>query len=352
MIWDYFKNTLRWPLVFRPGPLSALVKGGARAMEQAYEDILWLVRQADPAQADSAHLHYHSASRGTPRWPDEPESFYRKRIVYAYAWQAQAGRSAGLVSILKEAGISAEIYEPSDLTQMVDPNTPRLDGRDLGFAMITPRDLKGFPSLGWAEFLVNMNWGSMEDGQYQLARKIVAEYKAARSLDKFRIYLGLRGPAPRNPESKASAVAGSIIPQPAALRLDGSWTLGRDEGPTRLKGQSLGFKLGEIIPGAVTKQIKNDRLSTNVHGAMTLTIKPGEPTLQREPLGRLSEKLMRLDGAWNVGTGLILNGSWNLSGETRLVEAARLGSLPDHRLNGQLRLGVSKPVCTTWPSVN
>lgn len=351
MIWDYFKQ-LNWPLIFQPGPVSALVKGGALALNQAYEDILWLIQQADPAQTESTHLHFHAESRGTPRWPNEPEAFYRKRIVYAHAWQAQAGKPKGLTNILSEAGIAADIIEPAQIATMMEPDTPRLDGQSLGFLMTTPRDLKGFPPLDWAEFLVNMNWGTTQAGQYQLARQIVAEYKAARSLDKFRIYLGMVGPTPSPAESSVSALAGSIIPQPANLRLDGSWMLGRDEAPARLKGQSLGFGLGEIIPGVITKRLKNDRLSTSAHGSKTLTINPGKPDLRRDPLGRLTEKTMRLDGAWNVGTGLILNGGWNLSGDTRLVEAARLGKLPDHRLNGKLRLGISNPVCTTWPSVH
>lgn len=322
-------------------------------MEQAYEDIRWLIRQADPAQAESAHLHYHSASRGTPRWPDEPEDFYRKRIVNAYAWQAQAGRSAGLVSILTEAGISAEIYEPVDIARMMEPDTPRLDGRPLGFTMTVPRELKGFPGLDWAEFLVNMNWGETGEGQYQLARKIVAEFKAARSLDKFRVYLGLEATAPNKPKSATKGSAESIIPKPATLRLDGTWTLGSDASPVRLDGRPLdgSWSLGDIKPAVITKRLANDRVSTSSHGAMNLKIRPGKPDLRQEPLVRMETRIPRLDGTWNLGTGLYLDGSWNLDGKTRLGVAPRLGIQPIHRLDGTWGLGMSKPVCTTWPSV-
>lgn len=205
----------------------------------------------------------------------------------------------------------------------------------------------------WANFIVRLNAAqASRPGIMEEARKAVDIAKPLRSWPLWNVFLSMTGPVPNEAKSSASALAGSVIPQPASLRLDGSWTLGRDEAPARLKGQSLGFGLGEIIPGVITKRLKNERLSTAVHGSTTLAIKPGKPDLRRDPLGRLTEKTMRLDGAWNVGTGLILNGGWNLSGETRLVEADRLGKLPEHRLDGKLRLGVSKPVCTTWPSVH
>lgn len=352
MMWDYFKKTLRWPLIFRPGPISALVHGGARALNQAYEDISWLIRQADPAQCDAEFLHYHATSRGTPRWPDEPEEFYRKRTVNAYAWQKQAGKSRGIEAILNEAGISAEIFEPLDIARMMEPETPRLDGRPLDFLLTIPRAVAGFPGLGWAEFLVNMNWGETGDAQFQLARKIVAEYKAARSLDKFRVYLGLEAPVPDKPESTATAVAGSIIPKPATLCLDGSWFLGTDESSVCLDGRPLdgSWSLGDIESAVITERLACDRVETSCHGAINLEIKPGESNLKQEPI-RMTESIQRLDGTWDLGVDVFLDGTWVLDGKTKLDVAPRLGPQPDYRLDGKWNLGPDDPVCTSWPSV-
>ena len=50
--WQYFHDRLNWPAIFRPGPVSALVKGLALYMDDVREDILWLRRQWNPSTAD------------------------------------------------------------------------------------------------------------------------------------------------------------------------------------------------------------------------------------------------------------------------------------------------------------
>lgn len=293
-------------------------------------------------------------------WDDEwPESVKREMVRSSIQIHRHKGTPWAVKKALEIVGLGdAEIIERSSLLAEYDKQGGlRLDG---SWRCEPEQRLSPFERLTgslwpyhWATFHVRLNMAqASKSGTLETARKAVDMAKPLRSWPLWNVFLSMTGPSPSKAKSGASALAGSIIPQPANLRLDGSWTLGRDEAPARLKGQPMGFALGETISGIVSKRLKNDRLSTNVHGSKTLTINPGEPDLRRDPLGRLSEKTMRLDGAWDVGTGVILNGGWNLSGDTRLVEAARLGKLSDHRLNGKLRLGISNPVCTTWPSVH
>ncbi|CCO25534.1 phage tail protein I [Maridesulfovibrio hydrothermalis] len=293
-------------------------------------------------------------------WDDEwPESVKREMVRSSIQIHRHKGTPWAVKKALEIVGLDdAEIIERSSLLQEYDKQGGlRLDG---SWRCEPNQRLSPFERLTgslwpyhWATFHVRLNIAqASKPGILETARKAVDMAKPLRSWPLWNVFLSMTGPSPNEAKSGASALTGSTIPQPANLRLDGSWTLGRDKAPARLKGQPLGFALGESIPGIVTKRLKNERLSTAIHGSKTLAINPGELDLRRDPLCRLSEKIMRLNGAWNVGTGLSLNGGWNLSGETRLVEAARLGKLPDYRLNGKLRLGISNPVCTTWPSVH
>ena len=325
-------------------------------LDDALAAIIWLREQFNPATCDADYLDRHARSRGLARWQYEPDRFWRKRVEGAYSFHHLGGRTYGLQQILGMAGISAEIIEPADITTAMEPDTPRLDGRRLGFLMTTPTGLQGLPPLRWAEFLVNMNWGSTGTGQYQLARKIVAEYKAARSLDKFRIYLGFDTPRPGALGSGATAKAQSTLAYPHRLRLDGSWRLGRDATPCRLDGRPLdgAWGVGEILPVAVTERFSDPRLRTGASGAKTLTIPPGRrAAFQPKPLFRLDRTMTRLDGSWNVGTAeKRLDGSWRLDGETKFLPPQRLGEQPVNRLAVPLRLGWTEPVCTGWPAVS
>lgn len=294
-------------------------------------------------------------------WSDNwPESVKREMYRNSILIHRYKGTPWAVKKALKIVGLGdSEIVERSTLLKKYDSQGGlRLDG---SWRLGPEQRLSSFERLtgyvwpeNWATFHVRLNMAqASKHGTLDIAQTAVEIAKPLRSWPLWNLFLSLQaGPVPDESKSNTDGQAGSVIPQPASLRLDGTWRLGTDATTSRLDGRPLNFRLGEIIPARITKRLKDDRLYTAAHGSKTLTIKPGEPNLKQEPLGRLSERTMRLDGSWNVGTGLTLDGSWNLSGETRLVEANRLGKLPDHRLDGTWRLGVSKPVCTTWPSVH
>ena len=49
LFWTYFRETLRFPLIWAAGPLSAIAEGGAAAMDAAHTVIPWLREQALPS---------------------------------------------------------------------------------------------------------------------------------------------------------------------------------------------------------------------------------------------------------------------------------------------------------------
>lgn len=102
--WGYFRNELRWPLIHRKGPLSAIVEGLGRAMDDVREDILWLRKQFNPATCDEDYVPRHAASRGITRHRLESAAAFRERCKRAFAWHALGGGHSGLPIILDRLG--------------------------------------------------------------------------------------------------------------------------------------------------------------------------------------------------------------------------------------------------------
>ena len=90
--WQYFHDKLNWPAIFRPGPVSALVKGLALYMDDVREDILWLRHQWNPATADDELIAAYGASRGILRTRYDTDESYRLRVVNAFAWHKLGGK--------------------------------------------------------------------------------------------------------------------------------------------------------------------------------------------------------------------------------------------------------------------
>ena len=91
IFWDYFRKTLRFPLIWRPGPLAQLAKGGAEALDDTRGHIAWLRDQFTPETCDTTHLEHFARARGLRRWPSETDDFWKRRVVLAYEFYRRGG---------------------------------------------------------------------------------------------------------------------------------------------------------------------------------------------------------------------------------------------------------------------
>lgn len=102
--WTYFRETLAWPLIWKPGPLSVLVEGLARVMDGVLEDILWLRAQFSPATCDEQFILRFAQARGIRRSHLEDDARFAARVRKAYAWQLLGGLTAGMPKVLEHYG--------------------------------------------------------------------------------------------------------------------------------------------------------------------------------------------------------------------------------------------------------
>lgn len=165
LFWEYFRKTLRFLLIWRPGPLAQLAKGGAGALDEAREDIVWLRKQFLPVLCDDDYRERFAKSRKIRRYSKETDEQYANRIIYAYAWQLLGGRVAGLYEILRYYG-----YEGVDIYNMADDDPDR-----------------------WAEFRVDVNpeaGAGYTENDFYLLDWVINDNKPARSkLAQLRMYL-------------------------------------------------------------------------------------------------------------------------------------------------------------------
>jgi hypothetical protein len=106
LFWDYFKKTLRFMLIQKPGPLAQTAKGGAESLDRAREDALWLREQFLPAICDPEYLKRFGRSRGIRRYWHETDEQYKNRVILAFVWQLLGGRHHGLSELLNYYGYS------------------------------------------------------------------------------------------------------------------------------------------------------------------------------------------------------------------------------------------------------
>ncbi|PKN67196.1 MAG: hypothetical protein CVU57_04385 [Deltaproteobacteria bacterium HGW-Deltaproteobacteria-15] len=100
VFWAYFRDKLRWPLIHRPGALSALVEGAAGLLDAAREDVLWLRDQFFAEQCEEVFLSKFAKSRGIGRAPLETDKNYLWRVRFAYLWWIGAGRPDHMIDVL------------------------------------------------------------------------------------------------------------------------------------------------------------------------------------------------------------------------------------------------------------
>ncbi len=173
LFWKYFHDRLNWPAIFRPGPVSALVRGLSLHMDDVREDVLWLRRQWNPATADDDRIAAYGASRGIRRTRYDTDESYRLRVVNAYAWHKLGGKVRGLVQILAENGFDgAVIVSVNDVR--------RYDASLAHNGAATYND-----GLCWAQFdvnLVEIPETGLDADVLAWFRWLVNEYKPARSI--------------------------------------------------------------------------------------------------------------------------------------------------------------------------
>lgn len=112
--WSYFHERLNWLPIFRPGPVSAIMKGLALHMDDVRADILWLRRQWNPVTCEPDLVQGYGESRGVFRNRFDSDESYRRRVIYAYSWHKLGGKVRGLERILAESGFSASVLQASD----------------------------------------------------------------------------------------------------------------------------------------------------------------------------------------------------------------------------------------------
>ena len=158
--WKYFRDTLAWPLIHTPGPLSSVVRGAALALDRVRDDVVFFRRQWFPALCEPELVADHGQSRGLVRHPKETPDQFRARVVNAYRWHLLGGKTEGLPEILN-------FY---------------------GFNTLTIENLRRYQPSRWAEFQVGLKTPATQEAQEALLADLdaliwlVNEYKPARSV--------------------------------------------------------------------------------------------------------------------------------------------------------------------------
>lgn len=158
--WKYFRDVLSWGLIQSPGPLQAVVRGAALALDQLRDDVVYFRRQWFPALCAPELVAAHGESRGIIRHPKESAEQYRQRVVHAYRWHLLGGKTEGLPEILKFYGFNALLVE----------------------------SLRRYQPSRWAEFQIGLKTPLTQDAQEALLADLdtliwlVKEYKPARSV--------------------------------------------------------------------------------------------------------------------------------------------------------------------------
>lgn len=211
VFWEYFKNTLRFPLIWSDGPLAVLVRGAAGGLDACRENVTWMRAHSMPDKCDAVFLNRIASGRGLTRWVGETDELWRFRTETAFRLHMVSGRRSCIQDVFAFAGITADLVEAGDAEKgwqvaggkVLDGTWAvgvyPLDGNRcvdgswaLGDTAATVRPMTsvaGMMDLDWAEFGVVMDLGdavALKD----LARRIVLEFKPARSVPVWGYSLG------------------------------------------------------------------------------------------------------------------------------------------------------------------
>ncbi len=378
--WNYFKNTLRYPQIWKKGALAQLAKGGASALDVARDNIRWLRNQFLPEMCEDDFIARFASSRGLRHWPVETESFFKQRVIQAYLFYKQGGRPGGLRYFFDLAGIEGDIVEPTDSYDVwLGSGGKTLDGTWNLDGSVQLKDFEnavGIPYLDWAEFAVQANLASAGNSDWKkLAQMIVAEFKPARSVAKWFYTMDLDLDVDKDIDSGGALNHHDFLNAMHACNpLDGSWNLGSDEKEMLLDGTLVldgSWQVGQIISAQPERWLKNCRIQSEADLNIAFEIPAGEPDLTQlpyfflggEPFFSLSKTIKKVDGTWDAGADNRLDGSWQLDG-TKYLSAPRLGETSEHTLDGTLKVGYDAPQlngdnkigwqppeCESWPGV-
>lgn len=218
LFWQYFKNTLRWGLIWKPGPLSAVAEGGAAVLDQVRDHELWLRRQFFPELCEAGYLGKFAMARGLQRMPHETDAAWRSRTSNAYFFWKAGGTPGGMQRVLEW------FYGDVSIDETVG---------------------------GWAEFGVQVGLNS-ESPYTKFLIDLINETKPARS----RLYaldLTSQAYAPLYvaPAAKAATVnqvVGTEIDQKTVARLSGG-TVGKAISFNYVSADMMDHKIAAVIVG-------------------------------------------------------------------------------------------------------
>jgi len=339
VFWEYFRKTLRFPLIWPDGYLSLLVKGGAQVLDQVRDDILEYRRQAMPGSCDSQYLDRIASGRGITRWAAEPDDLWRGRVVNAYMFNKTGGQRSCVQQLFAIAGIEAQIFEAHEIFEAAAAaGGEKLDGSwDLDGSIVLRdfRSIQGLPYVSWAEFAVKVDLATYDQWD-AMGRNIVNEFKPARSV--MVVFYGLSAVAICRLSSEYAAFLknDTVISYPwCTPRLDGSWSLGTGGQLYDLGGELAvdgTWAVGGYEPVIALEKLRQCNIDTQ------LLVTNESVRADRYITAGLGEPGLNLNGGWQVG----FNRIFGLS-STRMKKAIEIDSAPQINIVARLKMDVDYP---------
>jgi len=337
IFWEYFKNKLRWPLIWSAGPLQTLVKGASQALDQARADISEMRTQSLPDRCDAVYLQRVADGRGMTRWIHESDQVWRARVEKAFWFYMTGGRLSCLQALFDAADVSASIIEPAEASQRwKTAGGAVLDGSwavNGSESLIQAFAKTGVPLLDWAEFAVILNLAGVA-GWDDMARWIVSEFKPARSVPIFIYALWFDLFKALGISFDLSLSKAFAISYPwCTPRLDGTWDLGISLMPRLMDGRLLldgKWGVGSLWPAIAGTNIFQCNIFCDIAMGKDIELPDAYTT------ANIGESCLFLDGVWVVGSNpqsamadvsvykdFRVDGSWPVSDNSPLTLSNR-----------------------------
>jgi hypothetical protein len=255
-----------------------------------------------------------------PTWPDE----IRRGMISSFvAWHRLKGTKAGIMKLLTVLGYpGTTILESGDVRKWYEKSgVLRLDGTwQVGEtpprALKTLRSLEGIPDLShWAEFAVLLDLAdAARPGWAQEIHWAVEEMKPVRAwpLWVYRLFLEVLARPSHRMFLAMEKKLSQVYPW-ENLRLDGTWSVGRDAAVPELTGQALDgiWRIGEAAGEIAGPEIRQRVILADRAWEKSLE-RPARPFAVR--LDTAERWPLRLDG-WALGpkNGLLARGREELT---------------------------------------
>jgi hypothetical protein len=134
LFWDYFRDTLRFGPISKPGALAMLADGASALLDGTRDVALQLRDQFSPVRCEDAYLARFAASRGIVRNTLETDDHWLMRVRFAYRWYARGGRASAMAETLRvgfgfasveviNAKIGGPLYDETTGYTLVDETT-------------------------------------------------------------------------------------------------------------------------------------------------------------------------------------------------------------------------------------